>query len=131
MPTSRFRARSRSASSRSCRTTSASRPANSRRPSRCDAQWWRRATRMSSMTSTGDAPPTLPASSEHVLADGLHLLVRPVRPSDRDELQAGYRKLSTRSRHTRFFSPPVDLSDDDLDYLTDLDYRDHCALAAF
>jgi len=39
--------------------------------------------------------------------------------------------LSTRSRHTRFFSPPVDLSDDDLDYLTNLDYRDHCALAAF
>lgn len=73
----------------------------------------------------------LPESSEHVLADGLRLLVRPVVPSDRTELQAGYRKLSTKSRHTRFFSPPADLSDDDLDYLTKLDYRDHCALAAF
>jgi GNAT superfamily N-acetyltransferase len=66
-----------------------------------------------------------------VLADGLHVLVRPVLPTDRAELRAGYRKLSTKSRHTRFFAPPADLSEDDLDYLTKLDQRDHCALAAF
>lgn len=84
----------------------------------------------SSTACMGDAP-ILPASSEHVLADGLRVLVRPVVPSDRTELRAGYRKLSTRSRHTRFFSPPADLSDEDLDYLTKLDHHDHCALAAF
>jgi GNAT superfamily N-acetyltransferase len=70
-------------------------------------------------------------ATEHVLADGGRVLVRPVVPSDRDELAAGYRRLSSRSRHTRFFSPPDDLDDDDLDYLTILDYRDHFAVAAF
>lgn len=75
--------------------------------------------------------PSLPPSSEHVLADGTRLLVRPVVPGDRVELSAGYHKLSQHSRHTRFFAPPNELSEADLDYLTQLDYRDHCALAAF
>ncbi len=78
-----------------------------------------------------DGPPSLPVASEHVLADGTRLLVRPIVPSDRGQLEEGYRRLSARSRHTRFFAPPAELSDADLDYLTQLDYRDHCALGAF
>ena len=69
--------------------------------------------------------------SEHVLADGLRVLVRPLAPADRAELASGYRQLSSRSRHTRFFVPPDELSDADLDYLTRLDYHDHYTLAAF
>jgi len=70
-------------------------------------------------------------ATEHTLADGGRVLVRPVVPSDRDELAAGYRRLSSRSRHTRFFLPPDELDDDDLDYLTVLDYRNHYAVCAF
>ena len=70
-------------------------------------------------------------ATQHVLDDGLRVLVRPVVPTDRAELEAGYRSLSTHSRQTRFFSPPKELSEDDLDYLTNVDQYDHCALAAF
>ena len=73
----------------------------------------------------------LPQGSEHVVGDGLRVLVRPLVAADRAELAAGYRKLSSRSRHTRFFAPPEELDEDDLDYLTLLDYDDHYALAAF
>jgi GNAT superfamily N-acetyltransferase len=73
----------------------------------------------------------LPQGSEHVVGDGLRVLVRPLVAADRAELAAGYRKLSSRSRHTRFFAPPDELDEDDLDYLTLLDYDDHYALAAF
>jgi GNAT superfamily N-acetyltransferase len=78
-----------------------------------------------------DVRSSLPAASEHELADGSRVLVRPIVPSDRAQLEAGYRTLSPRSRHTRFFAPPSELSDADLDYLTQLDYRNHCALGAF
>ena len=47
----------------------------------------------------------LPQGSEHVVGDGLRVLVRPLVAADRAELAAGYRKLSSRSRHTRFFVP--------------------------
>jgi GNAT superfamily N-acetyltransferase len=49
---------------------------------------------------------------------------------DRDELARGYEQLSTESRRRRFFSPPSRLSDSLLDYLTELDFDRHLALAA-
>ena len=66
-----------------------------------------------------------------VLPDGTRVLVRPLLPSDRDELAAGYVHLSAESRHLRFFLPPEELTDEDLDRLTNLDYRDRFAWAAF
>ena len=71
------------------------------------------------------------ATREHELADGLRVVVRPLLHSDRFELAEGFRQLSDHSRHLRFFSPPRELTDDDLEYLTNLDYRDHYALGAF
>ncbi|MGV3758284.1 MAG: GNAT family N-acetyltransferase [Actinomycetota bacterium] len=67
----------------------------------------------------------------HVLADGQPLLVRPLVSGDRYELAAGFAELSLRSRQLRFFQPPEALDPEDLDYLTNLDYRQHFALAAF
>lgn len=67
----------------------------------------------------------------HVLADGEELLVRPLVAGDRYELAAGFAELSLRSRQLRFFQPPDELDAKDLDHLTNIDYEDHFALAAF
>lgn len=67
----------------------------------------------------------------HTLADGTRVLVRPLLPSDRAELAAGYGQLSPASRRRRFFATPDRLSEHVLDYLTNLDYRTHFAWAAF
>jgi GNAT superfamily N-acetyltransferase len=66
----------------------------------------------------------------HELADGSHVLVRPLVASDRDRLAEGFELLSAQSRRLRFFNPPEHLSPRLLDYLTELDYDRHFALAA-
>ena len=66
----------------------------------------------------------------HVLPDGLAVTIRPLLPSDREELAAGFETLSKESRRRRFFTPDLVLDDRDLDYLTELDQKDHVALAA-
>lgn len=70
-------------------------------------------------------------TSVHVLADGTRVLIRPLIYSDRRRLAEGYALLSAESRRLRFFSAPDELSDEDLEYLANLDYRDHFAWAAF
>ena len=78
-------------------------------------------------------PTSMPvsASSIHELADHSRVLVRPLQPSDRHELAIGYEHLSAEARRLRFFTAPSRLSDADLEYLTNLDYHDHFAWAAF
>ncbi len=71
------------------------------------------------------------ASSIHELADHCRVLVRPLQLSDRNELAIGYEHLSAEARRYRFFAAPSQLSDADLEYLTNLDYHDHFAWAAF
>jgi GNAT superfamily N-acetyltransferase len=66
-----------------------------------------------------------------VLTDGTAVLVRPLVHGDRDALAAGFEKLSEAGRHLRFFNPPAHLQDRDLEYLTNIDYHDHFAFAAF
>ena len=69
--------------------------------------------------------------SIHELADHTRVLVRPLLHSDRQELALGYEHLSAEARRLRFFTPRSRLSDADLEYLTNLDYHDHFAWAAF
>ena len=64
------------------------------------------------------------------LRDGAELLVRPVTPADKELLAAGFQRLSPQSRYRRFFRPLDRLSGRDLAYLTEIDHRDHEALAA-
>jgi len=64
------------------------------------------------------------------LADGSRVLIRPIAPEDRDELVAGFERLSAESRYRRFFGPMVRLSERDLDRLTQVDHHDHEALVA-
>jgi len=55
------------------------------------------------------------------------LLVRPVRPDDRELLRRAFRQLTPKSRYRRFFSPISQLSESQLQYLTEIDYRNHFA----
>src|SRR5579884_4040133 len=67
----------------------------------------------------------------HHLADGSRVMIRPLLPSDRAALAAGFESLTPRSRRLRFFSAEMALSEAQLDYLVKVDYRNHFALAAF
>jgi RimJ/RimL family protein N-acetyltransferase len=64
------------------------------------------------------------------LRDGQEILVRPIRPDDREDLAAGVRRLSPESRYRRFFTPTHELSASTLSYLTEVDHHDHEALVA-
>ncbi len=68
-------------------------------------------------------------SSEHVLADGTHLSIRPLEAADAAALRAAWAKLSPESRRSRFMGA-VALSDSMVRYLTEVDGKDHIALAA-
>ena len=56
--------------------------------------------------------------------------IRPVTPEDRPALQAGFDRLSERSRYRRFLSPHPRLTDAELRYFTEVDHHDHEALVA-
>jgi nucleotide-binding universal stress UspA family protein/GNAT superfamily N-acetyltransferase len=64
------------------------------------------------------------------LRDGARVTIRPIEPEDREELAAGFERLSPESRYRRFFGPMNQLRPRDLDYLTRVDHHDHEALVA-
>lgn len=74
---------------------------------------------------------TASATSEHVVvADGLELLLRPLRPDDKHRIAQAFDQLSPETRYRRFFAPLAQLSAQDLRYLTEVDHHDHEAIAA-
>ena len=64
------------------------------------------------------------------LPDGTVVLVRPVQPDDREHLSVCVRRLSPQTRFQRFHRVIHHLTDDELRYLTEIDYQDHVAWAA-
>jgi RimJ/RimL family protein N-acetyltransferase len=62
------------------------------------------------------------------LRDGTAVLLRQIRPQDRDELAAGVRALSPASRYLRFHADLAELTTDQLAYLTEVDHVDHEAI---
>lgn len=64
------------------------------------------------------------------LRDGTRVLLRPIEAGDKDELRAGFDRLSRRSRYRRFFTAMDRLSDRQLAYFTEIDYHDHFAWVA-
>ncbi len=66
----------------------------------------------------------------HRLPDGTQVLLRPIRPDDKDRLAVGLSRLSEASRHARFLTPKPRLSSSELRYLTELDGVDHVAIVA-
>ena len=69
--------------------------------------------------------------AEHVtLRDGTVVRLRLVTVADKDSLRRGFDRWSQASRYARFFSAKSRLTDDELDYLCDVDQENHFALGA-
>jgi RimJ/RimL family protein N-acetyltransferase len=64
------------------------------------------------------------------LRDGSRVLLRQIRPQDRQRLVEGLRRLSPASRYLRFHSAVDHLSEAQLDYLSKVDHVDHEAIVA-
>ena len=69
-------------------------------------------------------------SRETTLRDGTEVLLRQIRPSDRERLAEGLARLSPSSRYLRFHSSVDRLSEKQLDELTQVDHHDHEAIVA-
>ncbi|HEX4420932.1 MAG TPA: GNAT family N-acetyltransferase [Kofleriaceae bacterium] len=65
-----------------------------------------------------------------VLQDGTQVLVRLIRPEDKEILRAGFVRLSPASRYARFLASKQSLSDDELRYLCEVDHEHHLAIGA-
>ena len=66
-----------------------------------------------------------------VLADGETVEVRPIRPADREALVDFHSRQSSESIYFRFFRHRPELSDDELDFFTQVDYRNRMAFVVF
>jgi RimJ/RimL family protein N-acetyltransferase len=64
------------------------------------------------------------------LRDGTAILLRQIRPEDRDRLAAGLRELSPTSRYLRFHEDLAAFTAEQLTYLTEVDHVDHEAIVA-
>ena len=64
------------------------------------------------------------------LRDGTPVLLRQIRAEDRDRLAEGLRRLSAPSRYLRFHADLEELTDRQLEYLTEVDHVDHEAIVA-
>jgi len=65
-----------------------------------------------------------------ILRTGEQILIRPIRPEDKEGLLDGLHRLTPESRYRRFFSPVAHLSARQLRFLTEVDHRTHEALVA-
>jgi GNAT superfamily N-acetyltransferase len=67
---------------------------------------------------------------EHVLADGTRVTLRSIRPDDADAMRRAFGRLSWRSRYQRFLSGTPELTDEMVQYLTQVDGDRHVAIVA-
>lgn len=68
---------------------------------------------------------------EHVtLRDGTDVVLRLVTLDDKALLREGFERLSPESRYARFFVPKSRLTDEELEYLCNVDQNNHFALGA-
>jgi hypothetical protein len=72
-----------------------------------------------------------PEGTRFLLRDNTPVVVRQVRPDDKERLQEGLKHLSEQSRYFRFLAPIQKLSSEQLRHLTELDHVNHEAWAAF
>jgi GNAT superfamily N-acetyltransferase len=64
------------------------------------------------------------------LRNGEVVVVRPIRPEDKERLIEAFARLSEASRYRRFGTPVRRLTDEQVRYLTEIDYDDHMAWVA-
>lgn len=75
--------------------------------------------------------PLSPDGVRHELADGGSIVLRPIRPTDGDELRQGFARLSERSRFLRFFTPMQQLPEVWVKRLSEIDHITHRAWVAY
>jgi RimJ/RimL family protein N-acetyltransferase len=68
--------------------------------------------------------------AQEILRDGTPVTIRAIRKSDKARLLAAFRALDREGVYRRFFSPKTDLTDAELDQVTDVDFRQIVALLA-
>jgi acetyltransferase len=64
------------------------------------------------------------------LKDGKHILIRPIRPDDADDLKDTFQRLSIQSIYLRFLSFKKELSDEEAQQLAGVDYNSRMAFVA-
>lgn len=69
-------------------------------------------------------------SEERQLTDGTRVKLRFAQPTDKDEFRRAFEELSVDSRYQRFFTVQSQLTDDMLEYLTNVDGWNHVAVVA-
>lgn len=77
-----------------------------------------------------DASPTRDPALEGALEDGTPVRFRLIAPDDKNRLAQGFARLSEGSRYRRFFRHIDHLTDEQLVYLTEVDFTDHFAWVA-
>ena len=65
-----------------------------------------------------------------ILPDGRKILIRSIRSTDKEDLRDGFQRLSKESVHLRFFGGKHYLSESELKYFTDVDFKSHIAIGA-
>ncbi len=69
-------------------------------------------------------------SASASLRDGRRVDVRTIRPDDRDTLLREFHRLSAESIRNRFFGIKLDLTPEELEFFTEVDFANHVALVA-
>jgi len=64
------------------------------------------------------------------LSDGTSLLIRAIRPDDKQRLLDGLHHLSNKSVYYRFFRSKHELTEKELKYFTEVDFNHHVAIVA-
>lgn len=64
------------------------------------------------------------------LANGMRVLIRPIRSDDKTELQRGLKRLSVETVQKRFLSAKPRFTSSELRYLTEVDGVNHIAMVA-
>jgi GNAT superfamily N-acetyltransferase len=62
------------------------------------------------------------------LRDGIPVRVRAIQPEDKEALRWGFTQLSASAIYHRFFQAKRELTEEELKYLTEVDFHDHVAL---
>jgi len=69
-------------------------------------------------------------SGDVVLRNGCSLVIRAIRPDDKQRLIDGFRRLTDKSIFFRFFSAKKYLTEKELRYFTEIDFEHHVAMVA-
>src|SRR5437763_8527886 len=88
------------------------------------------ATWLAGRAATWCYPAVTKAARSITLDDGSSIVIRPIQAGDRDLLARMFERLGHEARRARFRGRVESLSEEDLDYLTDVDQYRHDALVA-